>query len=57
MTVGLGLLIDLASRAPRGCDSSAAAHSYGTLSAAAAAAAATALLPTGVSLSARHLFG
>ncbi|TVU01862.1 hypothetical protein EJB05_32010 [Eragrostis curvula] len=60
MTVGLGLLLDLASRAPRGGASSvasASAHSYGTISAAAAAAAAAALSTTGVPLSARHLFG
>ncbi|GJN37743.1 hypothetical protein PR202_gb26729 [Eleusine coracana subsp. coracana] len=57
MTVGLGLLLDLASRVPRGGASSATAHSYGTLSAAAAAAAAAALSTTGVPLSARHLFG
>ncbi|KAK3163643.1 hypothetical protein QOZ80_1AG0006320 [Eleusine coracana subsp. coracana] len=57
MTVGLGLLLDLASRVPRGGASSATAHSYGALSAAATAAAAAALSTTGVPLSARHLFG
>ncbi|TVU50192.1 hypothetical protein EJB05_01554, partial [Eragrostis curvula] len=56
MAVGLGLLVDIVSRAPRS-GASASAHSYGTLSAAAAAAAAAALATTGVPLSARHLFG
>ncbi|XP_062204045.1 uncharacterized protein LOC133906228 [Phragmites australis] len=58
MTVGLALLLDLASRAPRCGASSVSAHSHGGLSAAAAAAtAAAALSASGVPLSARHLFG
>ncbi|KAL6842090.1 hypothetical protein ACP4OV_028069 [Aristida adscensionis] len=52
MAVGLALLLDLASRAPR-----AGAHSHAALSAAAAATAAAALSASGVPLSARHLFG
>ncbi|KAL5206175.1 hypothetical protein ABZP36_034384 [Zizania latifolia] len=48
MAVGIALLLDLASRAPR---SSSAVHSHAAVSAAAALSA------SGVPLSARHLFG
>ncbi|KAL5224391.1 hypothetical protein ABZP36_011030 [Zizania latifolia] len=55
MAVGIALLLDLASRAPR---SSSAVHSHAAISAAAAGAtAAAALSASGVPLSARHLFG
>ncbi|KAL6622790.1 hypothetical protein ACP70R_018775 [Stipagrostis hirtigluma subsp. patula] len=56
MAVGLGLLVDLASRVPRG-GASASAHSHAANAAAAAATAAAALSATGVPFSARHLFG
>nr|CAB3465945.1 unnamed protein product [Digitaria exilis] len=59
MPVGLGLLLDLTSRLPRGGASTAAAHSHAGLSAAAtvAATAAAAFATSGVPLSARHLYG
>ncbi|KAF8646304.1 hypothetical protein HU200_013425 [Digitaria exilis] len=55
MPVGLGLLLDLTSRLPRG-GASTAAHSHAGFSAAATVAAA-AFATSGVPLSARHLYG